>query len=286
MGFLKDLGSLTGSIAGVVLSTPVTLAGGFFDSDTLKEAARGIHYVTASTGSLIGQTVSGGLDVVEGVLTRNDRISQQGLDEVGDSFKTVINGVIGGTASLLDNSGKVITGVFEGDTATAMQGAKNLAKFGIITAIGIGLADAIGIVDVNGNETVAHAQVPSSFSYDQDDAVLDYSDIGEPHGLVPDVPVDDIPGVDNGMAHPSATEVLIDLGCQDGTEHVVDPPRDPGMVQAFLTEHGYTETPDGYEVHHIIPLSEGGADHPANMVLVLEEEHDQITAAHQRFYQW
>jgi hypothetical protein len=63
MGFLKDLGSLTGSIAGVVLSTPVTLAGGFFDSDTLKEAARGIHYVTASTGSLIGQTVSGGLDV-------------------------------------------------------------------------------------------------------------------------------------------------------------------------------------------------------------------------------
>lgn len=286
MGFIKDLGNFTGNIAGVVLSTPVALAGVFFNSDTLKEAARGIHYVTASTGSLIGRTVSGGLDVVEGVLTRNDWVSQQGLDEVSDSFKTAINGAVGGIASLLDNSGKVITGVVEGDTDTAMQGAKNLVKFGIIAAIGIGMADAIGIVDVDGNETVAHAQVPSSFGYDQDTAVLDYSDIGEPDGLVPDIPVDDIPGVDNGMAHPSATETLIDLGCLEGTEHIADPPRDPGMVQAFLTQHGYTEIPDGYEVHHIIPLSEGGADHPANMVLVLEEEHDLITAAHHKFYQW
>ena len=44
--------------------------------------------------------------------------------------------------------------------------------------------------------------------------------------------------------------------------------------------------PEGYEVHHIVPLSEGGADTPENMILVKEDLHDEITAAHSKFYDW
>ena len=50
--------------------------------------------------------------------------------------------------------------------------------------------------------------------------------------------------------------------------------------------HGYENTPEGYDVHHIVPVSEGGPDSVDNMVLVSEEEHDRITAAHRAYYGW
>lgn len=54
----------------------------------------------------------------------------------------------------------------------------------------------------------------------------------------------------------------------------------------FLTAFGYGSVPTGYEVHHIMPLSEGGSDTPDNMILVEKEIHDKITAEHRTFYGW
>ena len=52
----------------------------------------------------------------------------------------------------------------------------------------------------------------------------------------------------------------------------------------FLHSHGFDSVPDGYEVHHIVPLCEGGADSPDNMIIIKKEEHDIITATHSRYY--
>jgi hypothetical protein len=46
----------------------------------------------------------------------------------------------------------------------------------------------------------------------------------------------------------------------------------------FLKEKGFDEVPEGYEVDHIIPLSQGGSDTPDNMQLLTKEEHRQKTA--------
>ena len=54
----------------------------------------------------------------------------------------------------------------------------------------------------------------------------------------------------------------------------------------FLNMHGFTSVPEGYEVHHVVPLCEGGADSPDNMILVTEAQHDFITSAHSSFYGW
>lgn len=54
----------------------------------------------------------------------------------------------------------------------------------------------------------------------------------------------------------------------------------------FLNMHGYDELPQGFEVHHIIPLSEGEADTPNNMILLSETDHDHITAMQSAYYQW
>lgn len=50
----------------------------------------------------------------------------------------------------------------------------------------------------------------------------------------------------------------------------------------FLKSKGYSKTPKGYEVDHIIPLSKGGQDVPSNMQLLPKEVHKQKTARERR----
>jgi hypothetical protein len=46
----------------------------------------------------------------------------------------------------------------------------------------------------------------------------------------------------------------------------------------FLKSIGYEKLPEGYEVDHIIPLSEGGTDDPSNMQLLTIKQHNIKTA--------
>lgn len=81
---------------------------------------------------------------------------------------------------------------------------------------------------------------------------------------------------------------VIAAGEIDGTTHVdeADVSRSAAERSAFLAQHGFDGTPEGAQVHHVHPLSEGGADEAENMVLVSEADHDRITAEHRRFYGW
>lgn len=96
--------------------------------------------------------------------------------------------------------------------------------------------------------------------------------------------------IDNGVFVGTDQDLqnLIVAGEFEETQHVnaEDIDRNMEARQVFLEMHGYDGVPEGYEVHHIVPLSEGGADSPQNMILVTEEDHEVITAAHRKFYSW
>ena len=119
-----------------------------------------------------------------------------------------------------------------------------------------------------------------------------FSDVPEPDidVEVPDYPVNDIAGVEDGVfvGDEGDLQELSEAGEIDGTDHIdsEDIVRDIGLRNEFLESIGYTSLPEGYEVHHVIPLSEGGPDDISNMVLLTEEEHAQITADHAKFYGW
>ena len=106
--------------------------------------------------------------------------------------------------------------------------------------------------------------------------------------------VDQLEGVENGMLvdnSPENLDQIIALGELDADmphSHIPSEleHRDMVMRSVFLDKYGYDRTPEGYEVHHIIPLSEGGADTPDNMILLSEEDHQQVTAAHKDYYGW
>lgn len=54
--------------------------------------------------------------------------------------------------------------------------------------------------------------------------------------------------------------------------------RNEANKMEFLRSRGYDKVPDGYEVDHIIPLSEGGTDDPSNMQLLTKKQHAIKTA--------
>ena len=62
--------------------------------------------------------------------------------------------------------------------------------------------------------------------------------------------------------------------------------RSEAAKRTFLHAHGLTRVPPGYQVDHIIPLAQGGADKPYNMRLLTTAEHRRITSAENRQYGW
>ena len=54
--------------------------------------------------------------------------------------------------------------------------------------------------------------------------------------------------------------------------------RSEANKRKFLAKLGYKKVPRGYEIDHIIPLSEGGSDDPSNMQLLTKEAHERKTA--------
>lgn len=54
--------------------------------------------------------------------------------------------------------------------------------------------------------------------------------------------------------------------------------------KVFLKINGYNKIPEGYEIDHIKPLSQGGTDSPSNMQLLSKTEHKEKTKAERRGY--
>ena len=112
---------------------------------------------------------------------------------------------------------------------------------------------------------------------------------GYVHGFVPAVDVDELPGVENGMlVDGRSLDNIIGMGEVPDSYHLDSSQyvRDLSARSAFLQQHGLYSVPAGYEVHHIIPLCQGGADTPDNMILLSAEEHAKVTAAHSAYYGW
>ena len=98
-----------------------------------------------------------------------------------------------------------------------------------------------------------------------------------------------LPGVENGVfvGDKNDLNVLIKQGEIEDSTHIQpsEISRSAAARNAFLEAHGIEDL-NGAQVHHVVPLSEGGADDPANMVVIDADDHAKITAAHAEFYKW
>lgn len=100
----------------------------------------------------------------------------------------------------------------------------------------------------------------------------------------------ELDGVENGVFVGDEDDLaeLAEAGEIDDTDHLgsEDIVRNIAARNEYLSSIGFDDLPEGWEVHHIIPLSEGGIDDPSNMVLLEKEDHAAVTAQHRNFYGW
>lgn len=146
---------------------------------------------------------------------------------------------------------------------------ENVKKASQLVLLGGGIICGIDALDGDDNETISSQnvqQLPLISTYLDPDSIHNGMFIGDESDL----------------------QALIHAGEDPNSIHVnaEDIERSFSVKQAFLEMHGYDGLPEGYEIHHIVPLSEGGSDSTDNMILVSEEDHEKITAAHRQFYEW
>ncbi len=242
---------------------------GFFRA--LYAAAR----VTVGAGANIIQGVaSTAADACEVVNCLAHKDVEGSLEIVGRRIERSVYGV----GYALDNAMELLEDLGEDDRGPFLreeniQRMTTVATAGLVAAGGIHLLsddpgvdfDADGLPDGDDGAVLTDMQIASSFD------------------LSPDA-------VENGVFVGDASDLddLTRAGELSDTTHIdsSDIDRSMAMRDGFLSAHGFDSVPEGYEVHHIVPLSEGGSDTPDNMILVREDLHDQITAAHRAFYGW
>ena len=170
------------------------------------------------------------------------------------------------------------------DTEAAKKfrhGLRNCAVIGGTILVASEAVDAIEVDGDGGAITVDDSALPTD-----DDALPDAYGTTD---LLPTIAIDDMPGVEDGMLlddSPNNLAELAEAGEFHGTHHISEVVRSQDARLDFLAQHDLERIPTGWELHHVVPLSEGGADTPDNMVLLRAEDHDWITTQHRIFYGW
>ncbi|MBQ9489688.1 MAG: HNH endonuclease [Lachnospiraceae bacterium] len=109
--------------------------------------------------------------------------------------------------------------------------------------------------------------------------------------LVPDFNIDALDWIRNGMlVDATKLEVIINEGIRKGEGNwrpeKERAERKPETIAAFLEKYGYEYPPVGYEVHHIVPIAQSGADVVENLVLLTAEDHQKVTDRHNEVFKW
>ncbi|KAF5072555.1 hypothetical protein DSECCO2_200340 [anaerobic digester metagenome] len=72
MGVLKNVGRITGMVAGTVIGGPVYIAGKAVDSDLLCGIGEGVYMATEYSGELLGSVTEGVVEKVHGIVKKDN----------------------------------------------------------------------------------------------------------------------------------------------------------------------------------------------------------------------
>lgn len=109
--------------------------------------------------------------------------------------------------------------------------------------------------------------------------------------LLPDFQIDEMAGFEQGkLVETEKLELIIQEGIRKGSGNwrkLADrAERSLETIQAFLSKYGYDSIPLGYELHHIVPIAQGGADDVNNLVLLTVDDHRIVTDKHSEVFKW
>ena len=276
-GIFGGLAKGVTEIAGMVVGGVINAVGEVVDSSYIKEIGDGVTRAGKIIGDRAGRTINGTIDVATSLANGNKQQRSEGLNQVGGAVKDTAKGMLNAVGYVGENMIDLGSAAINMNKDKAIRSGKNLGKAAVVMAVA-----SLAIPHIT--PSVGDIEHQIGFDHDMDASSIHAIDTG--HGLIPGVDINSIPGVHNGVMNESAFSNITHLGEVDCTHHISEPPRSVAMEHEFLDQHGLPHTHPGYQVHHVIPLSEGGADVPQNMVLVPEHLHEEITTSHDAYYKW
>lgn len=232
------------------------------------------------------------------ITTKNKRTSRTQIanfisDIAIDSVSGAITGALNTVSDFADGVTKLSKGDLNGALDITINRFENMVKGAVkIVDSSINIAEAAtdsitsgkNFITEENKENLTNICTACIYTFVGTSIVQDLSPSGD---LCPGSDSCVLPGVENGVftGDTDDLEKLIQAGEIEDTEHVSNIERSEVAKTEFLNAHGITDT-NGLEIHHVVPLSEGGADNPDNMVLIDPECHDEITKEHSEFYDW
>lgn len=239
---------------------------GFFKA--LKTAYRVSTFTIKVWGNLILGSLNAFANTMETTANVLDDVANKRFDVAANRIENKICNMGRNLGHAIDCSCQFLDEISQEKSVDKIFSNKNVTKASQLVLIGCGVLYGIDALDGDENEGVNNQHQISTII---------------PHVL-------DTNAIQNGMfiGNESDLNALILAGEAPNSVHIdsEDTERSLSVKQAFLEMHGYDSVPEGYEVHHIMPLSEGGSDSIENLLLVSEEDHEKITAAHRQFYGW
>jgi len=143
MGFLKELGSFVGDVAGGIVGGTVNVIGELTGSEFIEEIGDGIKKASSFAGEKLGEAASGTWDVGAGIITQDEDQLNAGLSDMGRAVGDTAKAAGHTICNVVENGANVVGGIANGDTSRLKDGAKGLVKFGVVGALSFGVIDLI-----------------------------------------------------------------------------------------------------------------------------------------------
>lgn len=227
-------------------------------------------------GTLLLGALNGTLKTLETATGTMEDLAKGRYEKAGDRIERRLEAMAAGLGGAVESAAQLGEEMEKAHSVEAfLKSDRHAKQAAAAVALGLGIAAGASLLDMDAD----------GFD-DTSDGTPDAPTDGWTASLF-GLPAD---AVSNGVfvGDESDLQTLIDAGKDPTSEHIADADivRNLSVRDAFLALHGFDGVPDRFEVHHVVPLSQGGPDSIDNMILVTEAEHDLITAAHQEYYGW
>lgn len=147
MGFLRDLGKFTGKAAGFVVGGTVNVVGEVTGSKFIKEVGDSVKKASEFAGDALGQVADGAWNTASGIIQKDEKKIDNGLNDIGSSVSRTAKGVYHTAKNTYHNGKDIYEGFKDNDDEKIKSGVTNIAKTVAVGALSIGVVDLIDGVD-------------------------------------------------------------------------------------------------------------------------------------------
>ncbi|MCQ6264717.1 HNH endonuclease [Fictibacillus sp. WQ 8-8] len=273
MGTIRKISKGFGQASGGFIGGTVKYTGKKLNNEWVQEVGESIITASASAMDNAGQMIDGTAKGLYGLVTKDKKYQQEGLDDLKDSAKRTVKGIGSTLIYTAQNAGTTVKGMASGNNGQTLQGLKNLGKVAAVSMLAVGVLDFIDGPDIAETEDIdtrnavldGAVHPETGVPFEDNVVILPNGDVVE--GTFPvfnaafEAEIPEESYLESDQFQFSVANEQLYQGIMANPELANELHLSTADVQSLL--HG--ETPEGYTWHH--------HEEPGLMQLVNEDEH-------------